>query len=141
MALPDTTAARLAKVATPQSIGGRVSLDHDDVFDFHAQLVGDDLRKDRIVSLPLLAQPGIDIDLAGDGVDFHMSAFVGTKSGTFDIEPKSQAEPLALAPGGSLLVDKAVPADRLPRHPERLQVLAAIVLTRRPSANSSPSRV
>ena len=78
------------------------ALDDDDVFRLDAQLVGDDLRKDGVVALTLGGQAGVDIDLAGDGMDFHVAALVRTKACAFDVAADADAQirpaPTTLAP-------------------------------------------
>ena len=92
MALPETTAARLAKVATPQSnalVSPSTTITSSTL---DAELVGDDLREDRVVALPLRGEAGVDVDLAGDRMDLDVAALIGAEAGALDVAGEAEAE-------------------------------------------------
>ena len=68
-----------------------------DVLEAHAELVGDDLREDGLVTLALRGQPGRDLDLAR-GLDVHVGALVGTDPGALDVAGQADADPASLRP-------------------------------------------
>ena len=65
----------------------------------HPELVGDDLREDGRVALPLGGEAGRDLDLAG-GLDVHVRALVGADAGALDVAGQADADPAPL--GGHL---------------------------------------
>src|SRR5690606_19038590 len=119
-------------------ISAGIAFDDDHVLDLYPELVRGDLRKDRIVALPLRGEPGIDIDLAGDRMDLDMPALIWAEACALDIEGKSQPEMATLAAGRLLSGGKFVPADRLARHLERLEILAAVELDPEPVGEEQP---
>ena len=77
MALPETTAARLANVSShPPVERFRVAFDDDHVLHADAELVGHDLGENRLVPLSLRSQPRIDVDLACYWVDLDVAPLV-----------------------------------------------------------------
>ena len=113
------------RVLEPAGVAGG----HADPVDRHAELVGDDLREHRLMSLTLRGQAGRHDDRAV-GLDLDVAAFVRADAGALDVAREPDAD---LAPLAARLIAKGrevVPADQRLELGERGREVSGVVLER-----------
>src|SRR5690606_11740147 len=103
-----------------------VAGDDLDVLEPGAELVGDDLRERRLVTLPLGGQAGGDLHLAA-GLDGDVTALVGTDTGALDVAGDADADLATLGPGLVAEPLEVLPADERLRLRHELGVVARVV--------------
>ena len=83
----------------------RIAVADDDPVEGHAEMVGDDLRKRRLVALPVRGRPGERGDVA-TGLDTHDGALEGAEAAHLDVARHADAQqhPIAAADARLLLV-------------------------------------
>ena len=126
MALPETTAARLANVATPQSkafVSPSTTITSSTLTPSWSATIWANTVS---CPCPCEVRPGIDVDLAGDRVDLDVAALVGAEAGALDVAGEAEAEILALAARLLLLGGEALRAEPIGHHLQRLVILPAV---------------